>query len=149
MSLDVGPAIRAALIGNAPIAALLPNWRGGPAVFAYRPVPADAPDRLIIINPDISITDQDGLTSDRPIVARDIAIYGNVGPAGDPADDTPIVEALGYMIRALFHRQRFSVQIDGYSVIQALASGPTVAPVDDDKEVGRMVGLTISLRRNP
>lgn len=149
MSLDLGPSIRAALIADTTIAALLPEWLGAPAVFAFRPVPEAAPDRIILVNPPASIQDRDGLRSDRPIVTIDVAIYGAIAAAGDPADDTPIVEQLGYLVRQLFHRQKFSVQPEGYSVIEILAAGPSPAPVDDDKTVGRVVSLTISLRRNP
>lgn len=158
MSLDLGPAIRKGILDPADpaakpesdaIRALLAEWQGEPCVFAYRPVPDDAGEPLMIINPDASIGDEDGLTSDRPVVIRDIAIYGPKGAPGDPADKSPQVETLGYMIRRLFHRRKFSVQPEGYSVTDVVASGPIVAPVDDDATVGRLVSLTIRLRRNP
>lgn len=157
MSLDMGPALRQALLDQqdpalqaaaAAIIAQLDTYQGAPAVFAYRPVPQDAGHRIILINPDIAITDGDGLTSDRPVVQRDIAIYGRKGTPGDAADDSPIIEALGYQVRDLFHRQKFAVQPSGYSVIEIIATGPVPAPVDDDGEIGRLVGLTIRLRRN-
>lgn len=155
MSLDLGPAIRATIIGEhddidtTAIVELLGQYADAPSVFAFRPVPEGAADPMIIVNPDASISDQDGLTSDRPVVVRDIAIYGRKGPPGDPTDQSPAVERLGYMIRELFHRKRFSVRPEGYSVTDVVATGPVPAPVDDDGEVGRVVSLTIRLRRNP
>lgn len=158
MSLDLGPALRAAILSQqnpalqalaASIVARLDQYQGGGAVFAFRPVPEDAGNRIILINPDAALTDEDGLTSDRPVVVRDIAIYGRKGTPGDPADDSPLVEALGYDVRLLFHRQKFAVQPEGYSVIEITATGPVPAPVDDDGEIGRVVSLTIRLRRIP
>lgn len=161
MSLDIGPAIRTTLIGGHDdlppqladlvelIVGRLGEWHEAPSVFAFRPAPEDAGDPIIIINPDASIGDQDGLTSNRPVVQRDIAIYGRKGTPGDPSDDSPKVEQLGFLIRELFHRQRFSVRPEGYSVTDIVASGPVPAPVDDDGEVGRLVSLTIRLRRKP
>lgn len=149
MSLDLGPPIRAALIAAATVGDRLAQYQGEPAVFTRRPVPADAQDPMVIVNPDTAITDEDGLTSERPVVLRDIAIYGRKGAPGDPSDQTRLVESLGYSVRALFHRQKFSVQPEGYSVIGITAAGPFVAPVDDDVTVGRLVSLTIRLRRNP
>lgn len=154
MSLDLGPAIRKTLIGGwtdldvSAIIECIEQYRDAPAVFAYRPIPEDAPTAIILINPDVAITDADGLTSDRPIVVRDIAIYGRKGTPGDPSDQSPAIERCGYLIRNLFHRQRFSVRPEGYSVIQIRATGPIPAPVDDDGEIGRIVTLTIELRRN-
>lgn len=158
MSLDLGPALRSSFLDQqfpalqataASIIAQLGEYQGEPSVFAFRPVPEDASDPIILINPDSSIGDADGLISTRPIVQRDIAIYGRKGPPGDPTDQSPIVEAIGYMVRDLFHSQRFAVQPAGYSVIDVIATGPVPAPVDDDGEVGRIVSLTIRLRRTP
>ena len=160
MSLDLGPALRAAFLDQQDPALVaiaqaitekLSKYGASeePAVFAYSPAPADAGDPIVVINGDVSITDDDGLTSDRPIVQRDIVVYGRKGPPGDASDQSPVVEAIGYMIRELFHRKKFSVQQPGYSVTEIIASGPVVAPVDDDGEVGRLVSLTIQLRRKP
>ena len=158
MPLDMGPALRAAILDQQvpalrtiaqAIAAALGEYEGVPAVFAYRPIPADSPQRVIVINEDASISDADGLTSDRPIIQRDVIAYGKRGTPGDPSDDAPAIEAIGYQMRALFHRQKFSVRPEGYSVIQIIVTGPVPAPVDDDGEVARMVSLTIELRRNP
>ena len=157
MSLDLGPPLRATLIGEnddafvntAAIRALMPEYLGAPAVFAYRPIPDDTPSLVIMINPDAAISDADGLTSDRPIVQRDIIVYGRKGTPGDPSDDSPKVEQLGFLIRELFHRKKFSVRPEGYSVIDVVATGPVVAPVDDDGEIGRLVSLTVRLRRKP
>ena len=58
------------------------------------------------------------------------------------------LEALGWRIRSLFHRQRFSVRPDGFSVIEVVAGGPVPGPTDDDKQVARIVQLRIRLREN-
>jgi hypothetical protein len=157
MSLDPGPALRAAILDQqdpalqalaASIADQLEQYRGEPAVFAFRPVPDDAPELVILVNPPAAITDADALRAVRPIVECDVVCYGRRGTPGDAGDQSPIVEAIGFQLRELFHRQKFSVQVDGYSVIQITARGPVAAPADDAGTIGRMVNLAISLRRN-
>lgn len=143
----VKAAIRKALIEDDEIAQRLEAWKNEPAAFTRRPVPHDAPDRIAIIDEN-SISDMDGLTSDRPIWQGKIAFYGKKGEPGTPQDDTRKVEQLGDLARELFHRQRFSVQIAGFSVIDIVAGGPVPGPTDDDNEVARIVSLRIRLRRN-
>lgn len=158
MSLDLGPAIRAAILDQQDpalkpiaqaIAAALGKYAGEPAVFSYSPIPADSPRRVIVTPGDAAISDADGLNSDRPIVQRDVIAYGVKSTPGDESDDSPAIEAMGYQLRALFHRKKFAVRPEGYSVIQITVTGPVPAPVDDDGEVARLVSLTISLRRKP
>jgi hypothetical protein len=146
-SLDLGPAIREAIIGAAEVSGGLAIYHGQPAVFTRRPVPAEADYPFVIINPDAAISDQDGLTSDRPIVLRDVIFYGLKAEPGDERDQTRVVEAAAYAARGLFHRQKFSVRPVGFSVISITAAGPFAGPVDDDTTVARVVSLTISLRR--
>jgi hypothetical protein len=146
--LDLGPPLRESLMGNPDIALQLEQWSGEPAIFTRRPVPDDAPDLIILINPPASLTDADGLTSDRPIVSLYVAVYGRKGKPGTAEDQSRIVERLGFRIRTHFHRQRFSVQPEGFSVIDVRAGGPVPAPTDDDQTVGRLVSLIVRLRRN-
>lgn len=146
--LDLAGPLRTALIEAGAIAADLSKWEGEPSVFTRRPVPPDALDPMIIVNPPAAISDDDGLTSERPIVLVDIAIYGKKAPPKDTSDQTRIVERLSLRVRALFHRQKFSVRPEGFSVIGITAAGPINAPVDDEETVGRLVSLTIRLRRN-
>lgn len=146
--LDLAGPIRDSLMANTEIALELEEWNGEPAIFTRRPVPSDAPDLIILINAPFAITDADGLTSDRPVVQLDLAIYGRKGEAGTAQDQTRIVERLGFRIRRHFHRQRFSVQPEGFSVIDVRAGGPVPAPTDDDQTIGRIVALIVRLRRD-
>lgn len=141
MSLDLAPSIRAALIADATVAANMDAYKGQPAVFTRRPIPADAPERCIIVNPDSAIGDADLLNASLPIVRRDVIVYGQ------QPDDYRIVEATAYAIRELFHRRKWSIDPEGYDVVNITASGPTPAPTDSTDEVARRVGLTIELRR--
>lgn len=143
MSLDVAPDIRTALIGDATIAGLLSEWHTEAAVFTRMPIPEDAAYPYIIVSPDIALVDADGLESDRPIVVRDIRIYGQ------QPDDYRTIEQLGYLVRDLFHRDRFSIIKTGYDIILITASGPTEAPISDEETVGRLVTLTINMRKTP
>ena len=143
MSLDTGAPIRTALLAEPTIEGLLAEYQGVAGVFTKRPVPDGALYPLIIVNPDVSVTDLDGLDSDRPIVIKDVIVYGR------QPDDYRVVESIGYSIRTLFHRTRFSIDVDGYDVVEITATGPRVAPTDDDSTVARVVTLTISLRASP
>jgi hypothetical protein len=143
MSLDLGAPIRTALLADAGITALLSTLRGSPAIFTRRPTPSDAVRPLIVVSEDISITDADALRSDRPIVIRDILVYG------DQPDQFRAVETLGYLIRDLFHRQKGSVVSSTYDIIDIQASGPRAAPTSDEEVVGRVVSLTFMMRKKP
>jgi len=140
MSLDLAPAIRTALIADPTITGLITEFLGEPAVFTKRPVDDDAVLPFIVISEDVSITDADGLTSDRPVVMRDIFAYGH------QPDDYRAIEQIGYAVRELFHRESFSLIVTDYDVIEIIATGPIAAPTSDDEIIGRVVTLTIQLR---
>lgn len=140
MSLDLAPAIRTALIAESTITGLITERLGEPAVFTRRPVPDDAELPYIVVSEDVSITDADGLTSDRPVVVRDVLIYGN------QPDDYRKIEQLGYLVRELFHREKESIDPADYHVVEITTAGPRAAPTSDDEIVGRVVTLTIQLR---
>lgn len=139
--MNVAPQIRAALIGNTAIAAMLATWEGEPSVHTRRPLPSTADSYpLIAISPDVSFTDTDFLNGDLSTVIRDIAIYGK------QPDDYREVEDLGYMVRKLFHRNKDALFNESYHVVSLVVSGPSVAPTDDANIVGRMVTLTIRIQ---
>lgn len=138
--LDLGDPLRDAIIANAAITSLLGVWTGEPAVFTRRPVPASAPYPLILISPDISIGDVDGLTTRLPVPRRDITVFGH-----QPAQYR-VVESIGYLLRAQFHRVRASIQVPGYSVVDITVNGPRVAPSDDQKILARACLLVVKLR---
>ncbi len=140
MSLDLAPAIRTALLAEPTITGLLSEYKGAPAVQTRRPVPDGVVFPYVVVGEDVSITDADGLTSDRPIVIRDVLVYG-----AQP-DDYRAVEQIGYAIRELFHREQFSLILTDYDVIEITATGPRAAPTSNTETVGRVVTLTIQLR---
>lgn len=139
MSLNLAAPIIAAISAESSIVALLGTYNNAPSIHTRRPVPADAEFPLIAISPDITITDEDGVNDDRPVVRRDVAVYG------DAIGHYRIVEDVGYMLRTMFHRQRDALTVTGYDVVDIRASGPMIAPASDDTMVGRLVTLTIRL----
>lgn len=136
---DLSPAIYAALTGNSGIASALAQYEGAAAIFTRRPVPSDAPFPMIICAGDVVYGDEDFLDAKMPMIVRDIAIYGQ-----QPADYRT-VENLGRMVRDLFHRNRSSLSVAGWSVVDIRCTGPIQAPTDDDQTCGRLVSLTIRL----
>ena len=143
MSLDLAPAIRTALIGEPTISGLLSEFRGEPAVFTRRPTPSGATVPMIVVSEDIALGDVDALISRRPVVMRDIIVYGHND------SDYRVVESMGYAIRELFHRERDSLILSTHYIIDITASGPRKAPSDDSEFVGRVISLTIRLGELP
>lgn len=141
--MNLAPAIRFAILQNPDITSRLGNWKNEPCVFTRRPAPTDAEYPMILISPDIASGNTDGLTSMRPTVVRYVQVYGE-----NTAPMYRRIEEIGYLLRDLFHRQRLAldVQAQGYRIISLVAVGPTPTPVDDEKLVGRMVTLTVSMQ---
>jgi len=133
--------LRTALVGVSGITTRLSAYKGSFPVFTRRPVPSDAPYPMIIVSPDIVKDDDDGLSDSRPIITRDISVYGQ----NDKADKYDNVQAIGRLIHDLFHRKRGAITVPGWNVTSITAHGPIPAPVDDDQTVARMVTLSIQL----
>jgi hypothetical protein len=141
--MNLSASLRNALLDSAGITANLAKWKGEPSVHTRKPVPGDVSTPYISISPDVAIGNEDGLTSMRPVVVRDIAVFG------DQPDDYRKVEATAYLIRELFHRKRLSISVPGYHVIDIVCTGPIPGPTDDDSTVSRVVTLTIRLVKTP
>jgi len=143
-TLDIAPALRAAIIAaDFPLA----EWNGAPAVFTRRPVPADAPYPFVLINAPVGISDVDFLTTRLPVVHRDVIVYGLQGEGLAGETQYRAVDAMGYQLRTLFHRQPHSVDLlPAYSVVEIVVMGPMIAPTDDERIVGRAVRLRLKLR---
>ena len=139
MSLNLSAPILAAIKADSSITSLLGVYNDEPSIHTRRPVPAEAGSPLITISPDITITDEDGISDRRPVVRRDVAVYG------DAIGHYRVVEELGYLLRELFHRQHQILTVPGYSVVDVRVAGPMIAPASDDTMVGRLVTLTIRL----
>lgn len=138
---DVASAIRGALVDDATISAALPAYKGSEPVFTRRPVDPDSPRPMIIVSPDIAIGNEDMPAQKVPVVVRDVAIYGH----NNTAAEYRAVETIAYRVRDLFHRNKSSLTVSGWKVIDVRADGPFAAPTDDLDEVARIVTLTIRL----
>ncbi len=141
MTLDVAAALRTAIMAQTAISDQLAEHDGEPGIYTRRPLPENAPYPLCLINPAAAIGDQDYLNSDLPVVMRDVAFYG------EQPKHYRIVEALGYLARDFFHRNKWAIAPAGYDVIQVTAKGPIPGATDDQTTIGRVVALTIQLRR--
>jgi hypothetical protein len=144
MSVDVGPGLSAAIVGESTITNLLSTYKGAPSVHTRLPVPDGVEFPYIVIGPDVAVVDFDALTVDRPIVVRNIYVYGNAGNALQ--DDYREVEQVAYALRTLLHRGKDALSVDNYDVVSIEVTGPTSAPTSDDKIIGRYVVATIRLR---
>src|SRR5688572_16505570 len=128
---DLSIPLREALVAAASVTSQLPAYQGSYPVFTRRPVDAVAPYPMIVVSPDITKTDQDGIDDQRPVIVRDISVYG--------LNDTPAkyrtVETLARAVHDLFHRNRLAITVSGWAVVAITATGPIPAPVDDDATV--------------
>lgn len=148
LDLDLGPPIRSAILAEGAITTLLGKYKNVAAVFTRRPVPAESETPLVIVNDPASLIDaRSSLAKDSPMIVIDLAIYGNKGAPGSSVDQTRDVQEVGMLIRELFNRNRWALSPSGFHVIDVRAAGPVPAPVDDDNTIGRIVTLTVSLRR--
>lgn len=138
-ALNLAEPLRTTLI-EAPLSAVLAQYGGEPAVFTRRPLPGDAVYPCLVVSPDISSRDWDGLTSRRADVRRDVTAYG-----AQPADYRTI-EELGYAVRRLLHRHPELLVAPGLRIVGITAVGPIPAPVDDENHVARAVLFTIRVR---
>lgn len=141
MSIDLKAAVRTAILANAEIRDELATYGSSKAVFTRRPIPDDAPYPCIVIS-DMVIDDGDGLVSRRPTIDVDVCVYGKNDPQGAEYRTT---ETIGYALRNLFHRQRWSITQAGAHVSDVTCRGPLPAPTDDEKTVGRVVTLQVRL----
>lgn len=140
--MNLGEPLRAALIGETGITSLLQAYKGSFPVFTRRPVDDTAPYPLLIVSPDINITDEDGVNDERPVIRRDISIYGRNDKVA-----YHVVENIAFVVRGLFHRNREAITVVNYNVIDIRAAGPRPAAVDDEQTVGRVVELVVRLAR--
>lgn len=141
--MNLAEPIRTALLGETIITTLLQTYQSSKPIFTRRPVPDTAPMPLIIVSPDVNIFDEDGVHDQRPVIRRDVSVYGK----NDKAENYRTVEVIAYAVRDLFHRNREAIVVPDWDVIDVRAAGPRPAPVDEDQTVGRLVELTVRLAR--
>lgn len=111
-----------------------------PAIFTRMPIPDEqATYPMIVVQPPSLIGNEDGLVVRRPVLNIAVVVYG----AQD--DQYRTVEELGYYIRNKFHRQKRSITVNGFSIIDIVANGPIPGPTDDFRHVARAVTLTIRM----
>jgi hypothetical protein len=117
-------------------------------VFTRRPVPDEAEFPMIIVNDPAALSDEDGLTR----TARSGWATWRFTAARPRRERRRTRRESSSRSRsgcaALFHRQKWALQVGGFHVIDIRASGPVPAPVDDDKTIGRIVSLIVRLGRN-
>lgn len=147
--MNLAQPLREAILNNVEITDALGTYMGEPSVFTRRPLPDGATYPMVAISPDISIRDADALVTQRPIIQRDVTVYGQIGPAGSETDHYRVVETLAYAVREMFHRRKQVLFVDDYHVVDIVASGPIPAPTESERLIGRVVSLTIRLHRNP
>lgn len=96
---------------------------GASSIYMYAPIPSEATRPLIVCANSIADKPADTKNSSGREVTRLIGCYDNSTGTYDT------VEAIAERVRYLFHRQILAVT--GYTMILAEATGPIIAPADD------------------
>lgn len=138
-SLDLSSPLYIALSDDLFITSRLGDFMS-PSIHTRRPVPEGAEYPMIVVNPDTSITNEDWLRSRRPVIVRDIIVYGELD------SQYRVVEEIAYYLRDKFHRQKSSIEVSGYGVIDIVVVGPFPAPTDDFQHIARGITLTVRLQ---
>ena len=148
---DLSVPYRDAIIAASAITGALPAYLGSYPVFTRVPVPDDASPVLlrgpiIVVSAQVQAGEEDGVDSQRPVIDRDIMVYGLALPnKNDPDDQFRATESVAFAVHALFHRQRRAITVSGWSVTDLTATGPAPAPTDDEQTVGRRVTVRARL----
>lgn len=142
MSFDLAQSFYTALSDDVTVVSYLGQFQEEPSIHTRVPVPESAEYPMIVVMPDASSTNFDALVSRRVAIEKDVIIYG------EQDSDYRNVEELAYYIRDLFHRDRWTLTVAGYSVMSIEADGPTPAPTSDENHVARRVRLTVLLSKN-
>ena len=139
---DLAQSLRNSLLANQTLASMLPIYLDSPTIFTRRPVPPDAPYPMIVVSPDIAKTDTDGLADLRPIITRDVTVYGS----NDTSDNYRDVEEMAYIIFSMFHRNPMSLFVDtGWNITSVQCQGPRPAPTDDEQTIARAVTVVTQM----
>lgn len=126
------------LVGDATLVALLSTYNGEPAVFTNDPAPPDAVRPYVVSAGEFAVAPFDTKTLLGRTVYRDVRCYAT--EAGSAAQ----IESIAERIRALFHR--YPLPVVGFTTVLSEASGPTVAPDDDETVTGRIVSVRLVLQ---
>ena len=128
-------AFHSRMANDVTLAALLADYEGTPAVFTTDPAPGDAVLPYIVSAGEAVNAPFDTKTTRGNTLWRDVRCYA-------AADGSAVeVEAIADRVRALFHRQSFS--IPGFAWIWAECSGPIVA--DEQDAYGRIVTAKLTI----
>lgn len=141
--LELLAPLRAAVIGNAPIVALLGKFNDEPSVHTRRPVPREAEYEMIVIGPIMKSGEEDGISDYRPVMSVDLTAYG------EQTLELRGVDVIAAKLHTLFHRQRTAITVTNYKVTSIWARGPFPAPSDDASKAARRVELIIKLYAKP
>lgn len=134
----VTDAIHDLLAGDGTLPGMLSTYGGEPAVFTTDPAPGDADLPYIVTAGDVSVAPFDTKTTRGRTIMRDVRCYASA------SGSAVTVEAIAERVRALLHRQSFS--IDGFTWIMAECSGPIVA--DERDAYGRIVTVRLTVEES-
>lgn len=141
--INLSDNIRSFLIVDSTLTSELSTFNNEKAIFTRRPIPTGADYPFIIISPQISSTESDFIDKLQRNQTYDIGVYAQ----NDTPENYRACERVAFQIQEKLARlQSHEFQVDsGWSLIQAVATGPIPFPTDDLNKVARGVTVTFNL----
>jgi len=99
---DLDAPLRAAILNDSSITALLPTYKNSHPVFTKRPVRKDTTAPYIVIHQNNNLTHDDGVNDQRITVDKELTIYDAANP---PPEGWRKIDQIGRLIAARFHRR--------------------------------------------
>lgn len=137
---DLSEPIRDAILSSSDITSLLDSYKSSYPVFTRRPVPDDAPPIVIVISQDVTSDYQDGINDFRPVIVRDVVVFG----PNEPASQFRRVQQIARHIHSLFHHSRHVLNVQDWTTVLIIATGPVSLP-QDDQTVAEAVTIQVTL----
>ena len=96
-----------------------------------------------MISDSTSNFNQDLLITQMPVETYQVIFYGLKG------EQVEAVKEAARLAKDLFHRNPSAIEVTDHKVTMITVVGPTYAPGDGDETEGRMLILTVQMRRLP
>lgn len=143
--IDLSGVLRKFLVTK-PAMADLSSFANSRALFTRRPAPEGAVYPMAFISPLLDVdTSQSEISAEVPDLRYMLSVYG----LNETSEQYRKVEEIAFASVALLNRMDPSLMEmpDGAQLVRVRALGPVIAPVDDDKLVGRAVNLRLLVKQ--
>jgi 2',3'-cyclic-nucleotide 2'-phosphodiesterase (5'-nucleotidase family) len=139
--MKLSESLRTAIMANTDVLAYADSYKGGPAVFIQDRVPDDAPHKMVYISENVGSVNIDWVNTHKSIIMKQIYVYG------EQPRDTKAVNLVSESIRAMFHRNKASISLPSFKLIEIMADYPIPAQDNSPSQLCRVIMLSVSVQR--